>query len=393
MVRKIIEGNQALAIGAKLSRPKVIASYPITPSTHVPETLSEFVANCELDAEFINVESEHSSISACVGAQATGVRTFTATASQGLALMHEILYVASGMRLPIVMGVANRALSAPINIWCDNNDTMGARDTGWIQFHSESNQEALDLVIQAYKVAEDERVLLPAMATIDAYTLTHTFEPVDIPDQKDVDDFLPPYKHPFALLDPAKPIAQGSFGTPEHYMEFRYAQQKAMERASGVIDEVFAEFEKKFGRKYSKIETYRTDGAEIILLTMGSMSGTAKEAVDRLIDDGTKVGLVKITVFRPFPADELREALKGAKVVAVVDRNISLGLSGATMADASSAFVNEETRPLFADFVIGLGGRDVRLEDFNEIVTRAGKILEAGKVEKPLDWINVEEVA
>ncbi len=254
MTKRIIEGNQALAIGAKLCRPKVIASYPITPSTHVPETLSEFVANCELDAEFVNVESEHSSISACVGAQATGVRTFTATASQGLALMHEILYVASGMRLPIVMGVANRALSAPINIWCDNNDTMGARDTGWIQFHSESNQEALDLVIQAYKVAEDERVLLPAMATIDAYTLTHTFEPVDIPDQKDVDDFLPPYKHPFAFLDPERPIAQGSFGTPEHYMEFRYAQQKAMERASGVIDEVFAEFEKKFGRKYRKIE-------------------------------------------------------------------------------------------------------------------------------------------
>ncbi len=392
MVKKIIEGNQALAHGARLCRPKVIASYPITPSTHVPETLSEFVANCELDAEFINVESEHSSISACVGAQAAGVRTFTATASQGLALMHEILYIASGMRLPIVMGVANRSLSAPINIWCDNNDTMGARDTGWLQFHSENNQEALDLVIQTYKACENKDVLLPGMTTIDAYTLTHTFEGVEIPDQEDVDDFLPPYSHPFAMLDPEKPIAQGSFGTPEYYMEFRYAQQKAMERADGVIEQVFKDFGKKFGRRYSKIEPYRVEDAEIILVTMGSMSGTAKEAVDQMINDGIKVGLVKITVFRPFPAKEIREALKNAKIVAIVDRNISLGLSGATMADVTSAFANESDKPLFANFIIGLGGRDVRLEDFKDIVNRTSKFMAAGKVDKPLDWINVEEV-
>lgn len=389
MAKMILEGNQALAVGAKLCRPKVIASYPITPSTHIPEMLSEFVANGELDADFINVESEHSAISACIGAQATGVRTFTATASQGLALMHEILYVASGMRLPIVMGVANRSLSAPINIWCDHSDTMAERDSGWMQFYSENNQEALDLVIQAYRIAEDERVLLPAMVTIDAYTLTHTFEPVDVPSQKEVDEFLPPYKPVYAILDPERPITQGSFGTPEYFMEFKYSQQKAMERAKEVIDEVFREFEEKFGRKYGKIEPYRTEGADVILVTLGSMSGTGKEVVDQLREEGAKVGLIKVTVFRPFPAEELREAVRGAKVVAVIDRDISLGFSGAVFANVSASLINEEKRPLLANFIVGLGGRDVRPEDFREIVDKSFRILEAGRVEKPVEWINV----
>jgi len=371
LAKMILEGNQALAVGAKLCRPKVIASYPITPSTHIPEMLSEFVANGELDADFINVESEHSAISACIGAQATGVRTFTATASQGLALMHEILYVASGMRLPIVMGVANRSLSAPINIWCDHNDTMAERDSGWMQFYSENNQEALDLVIQAYRIAEDERVLLPAMVTIDAYTLTHTFEPVDVPSQKEVDEFLPPYKPVYAILD------------------LKYSQQKAMERAKEVIDEVFREFEEKFGRKYGKIEPYRIEGADVILVTLGSMSGTGKEVVDQLREEGAKVGLIKVTVFRPFPAEELREAVRRAKVVAVIDRDISLGFSGAMFANVSASLINEEKRPLLANFIVGLGGRDVRPEDFREIVDKSFRILEAGRVEKPVEWINV----
>jgi len=306
MVREVLEGQHAVALGIKLCRPKVIAAYPITPATHIPEMLSELVSNGELAAEFTNVESEHSAISACVGAQATGVRTFTCTASQGLALMHEVMYIASGMRLPIVISVANRALSAPINIWCDHSDTMAERDSGWLQFFSESAQEALDLTIQAYKIAENEKVLLPAMVTLDGYTLTHTVEVVDVPSQDDVDKFLPPYTPRYAYLNTDNPITQGSFGTPDHYMSFKLAQQNAMDTAKDVIDDVFAEFGKRFGRSYQKIVPYKTSDAEIILVCLGSMNGTAKEAVDRLREKGVKVGLAKITVFRPFPVDEFR---------------------------------------------------------------------------------------
>ncbi len=390
-MKQVIEGNQAVAIGAKLCRPKVIASYPITPSTHIPELISEFVANGELDAEFINVESEHSAISACLGAQATGVRTFTATGSQGLALMHEILYVAAGMRLPIVISVANRSLSAPLNIWGDNCDTMAERDSGWLQFHSERNQDALDLVIQAYKIAENKEVLLPAMVTIDAYSLTHTYEIVDVPSQEEVDAFLPGYKPLHACLDPENPITQGACAMPEDYMEFKYAQQKAMQTAEKVVDDVFEEFENKFGRKYRKIEPYRTDDAEIILLTMGSMTGTAREAVDKLRERGTKVGLAKITVFRPFPKKELITVTKGANLLAVIDRNISLGLGGATFADVSSAYINAADRPLILNTILGLGGRDPTVENFCEIVDRSKEVMKTGKVERPVEWINVRK--
>jgi pyruvate ferredoxin oxidoreductase alpha subunit len=391
MTRKIIEGNQALAIGAKLCRPKVIAAYPITPSTHVPETLSEFVSNGELDAEFINVESEHSAISACIGAQATGVRTFTATASQGLALMHEILYVTSGMRLPIVIGCANRSLSAPINIWGDHMDTMGQRDTGWIQLYAEDNQEALDLVIQAYKIAEDERVLLPAIIGIDAFTLTHTFEQVDIPDEEKVDAFLPPYKATYSYLDPKMPITQGSFATPEYYMEFKLSQQRAMANAGVVIDEVFEEFGKEFGRKYQKIEKYRTQDAEILLFAIGSMNGTAKVAVDRMRDKGIKVGLLKLTVFRPFPSVELREAVKNAKAVGIIERAISFGSQGPLFLETAAALTNISNAPKLYNFVVGLGGRDVRVQDFEIITDRTLDAFGKGEVWASPSWINVKE--
>lgn len=388
MVRMVIEGQQAVAFAAKLCRPKVIASYPITPATHVPEMISEFVANGEMEAEFINVESEHSAISACIAAQATGVRTFTSTASQGLALMHEILYVAAGMRLPIVINVANRALSAPINIWCDNNDSMAERDSGWLQFYAENNQEVLDLTIQAYKIAENEKVLLPAMVMMDAYTLTHTFEVVDVPSQKDVDNFLPPYKPIKAYLDPDRPITQGSFGTPEHYMEFKHSQQEAMENAKMIVDDVFKQFESQFGRRYQKVEAYKTGDADVILLCLGSMSGTAREAVNNLRKKGVKVGLAKVTVFRPFPRKELVEITKDAGVLAVVDRNISLGHAGVMSIEASSAFVNLDKHPLVTNFIVGLGGRDVTLHDFYEIIEK--KISKSEMVEKPMRWINVE---
>jgi pyruvate ferredoxin oxidoreductase alpha subunit len=268
---------------------------------------------------------------------------------------------------------------------------MAERDSGWLQFYAENNQEALDLVIQAYRIAEQERVLLPAMVAIDAYTLTHTYEIVEVPSQQEVDDFLPPYKPLHAFLDPEHPITQGSFGTPEHYMEFKYSQQKAMERAKEIIDEVFQEFGRRFGRKYQKIEPYRTKDADILLLTLGSMSGTGKEAVDKLRDEGIKVGLAKFTVFRPFPAKELRKISRNSKVLAIVDRNISLGNKGALAIDVGSALVNLEKRPLVANYIVGLGGRDISLENFYEIAEKAEQILETGKVKKPVEWINVRK--
>ncbi|WP_175059658.1 pyruvate synthase subunit PorA [Thermococcus sp. 2319x1] len=389
-MRKVMKGNEAAAWAAKLAKPKVVAAFPITPSTLVPEKISEFVADGEMDAEFIKVESEHSAISACVGASAAGVRTFTATASQGLALMHEILFIAAGMRLPIVMAIGNRALSAPINIWNDWQDTISERDAGWIQFYAENNQEALDLILIAFKVAEDERVLLPAMVGFDAFILTHTVEPVEIPDQEVVDEFLGEYVPKHAYLDPARPITQGALAFPAHYMEARYTVWEAMENARKVIKEVFDEFEKKFGRRYHMIEEYKTDDAEIILLTMGSLAGTLKEFVDKKREEGVKIGAAKMTVYRPFPIEEIRALAKKTKVLAILEKDISFGIGGAVFADTSRALINEKEKPIVLDFILGLGGRDVTFENLEEVVEISKKALEGEKVEE-VNWIGLRK--
>ncbi len=389
-MRKVMKGNEAAAWAAKLAKPKVIAAFPITPSTLVPEKISEFVANGELDAEFIKVESEHSAISACVGASAAGVRAFTATASQGLALMHEILFIAAGMRLPIVMAIGNRALSAPINIWNDWQDTISERDTGWIQFYAENNQEALDLILIAFKVAEDERVLLPAMTGFDAFILTHTVEPVEIPDQELVDEFLGEYKPKHAYLDPKRPITQGTLGFPAHYMEARYKVWEAMENARQVIKEVFEEFEKKFGRKYQMVEEYKTDDAEIVMITMGSLAGTLKEFVDKKREEGVKVGAAKITVYRPFPIEEIRALAKKAKVLAILEKDISFGSGGAVFADVARSLINEKEKPIVLDFIIGLGGRDVTFGQLEEALSIAEKAMKEG-VEEEVYWIGLRK--
>ncbi len=387
----IVRGNEATAIGAKLCRPDVIPAYPITPSTLFPEKISEFVANGELDTQFVTVESEHSAISACIGASATGVRTCTSTASQGLALMHEMLFIAAGMRLPIVMPIGNRALAAPINIWCDHQDSISELDTGWMQFYAEKNQEALDLVIMAFRIAEDKRILLPAMVGLDAFVLTHTMEIVDVPEQSAVDEFLPPFTTSASYLDPKRPATIGSFGTPDYYMDFKYAEELAMNAAEKVIDEVFAEFNTKFGREYKKINTYKTEDADIILLTMGSMSGTARAAVKQLRKEGKKVGLAKITVLRPFPTQELYASVGHAKVLAVLDRNISLGFGGRVFSEVSGKFINRSTKPLITNYIVGLGGRDVKISDFKEIVTDSENVMTTGKVDTQTKWINLKE--
>ncbi len=390
-VKQVVKGNFATAVAAKLARVDVVPAYPITPSTLFPEQISTYIANGEMDAELLLTESEHSAMSAAIGASASGARVATATASQGLKLMSEMLFIASGMRLPIVTAVGNRALSAPINIWCDHQDTIAERDSGWLQFYAENNQNALDLMLMAFKISEDRRVLLPSMVGLDAFVLTHTMEGVDVPLQKEVDEFLPPYK-PVYTLDVKNPMTFGSFGTPAHYMEFKYQQWEAMENAQEVIDEVFSEFYEKFGRKYEKVSEYRTDDADIIILTMGSMSGTARAAVDSMREKGIKVGAAKLTVLRPFPFKEIKMLARKAKVLAVADRNISFGFGGAVFAEIAGALINEKQKPMLIDFIIGLGGRDITQEDFYKIAEISKDAIEKGKVEKMVHWINLKEV-
>ena len=391
MPMMMLRGNESTAYAAKLARVKVIPAYPITPSTLFPEKISELIANGEMEAEFLPVESEHSALSAAIGAAATGVRAMTATASQGLALMHEVLFIASGMRMPIVMAIGNRALSAPVNIWADQQDTIAERDSGWIQFYAETNQEALDLTLIAFKVAENDKVLLPAMMGMDAFVLTHTMEPVNVPEQEDVDEFLGEKKINYPVLDPEKPATFGAFVFPEHYMDIRYSQFIAMEHARSVIDDVFNEFEKKFGRKYSKVSGFMVDDAEIVFVTMGSMTGTARETVRKLREKGEKVGLVKITVYRPFPKEEIVSLTKNAKVVAVVDRNISPGFAGAIFTEIVASYNNEKKRPKIIDFIMGLGGRDVKIENYEQVYNLAKAALR-GKF-KEINWIEVDEEA
>ena len=384
-MQRIMRGNEVTALGAKLARPDVVPAYPITPSTLFPERISEYVANGEMDAEFMLVESEHSAMSAAIGASASGARVCTATASQGLALMHEMLFIAAGMRLPIVMAVGNRALSAPINIWGDQQDSVSERDAGWIHFYAESNQEALDFMVIAFRVAEDRRVYLPALVGLDGFVLTHTMEAVDVPEQEKVDAFLPKYV-PHCLLDTERPITIGALGTPDYYMETRYALHTALMESAKVIDEAFDEWARAFGRRYARVETYRTEDADIVIITMWSMAGTCRVAVDRMRSAGKRVGMAKIVVLRPFPADKLREAIKGARAVAVAERAVSLGYGGSTYAELAGHLVNDPKRPMLISGIIGLGGRDILPEHFEELAARAERALQTGKIEEFTSW-------
>lgn len=349
-MKTIMEGSHAVAEAVKLVRPGVIAAYPITPQTHIVEKLAEMVANGELDAEYLNVESEHSAMAACIGAQATGVRTYTASCSQGLALMWELLHVASGMRMPIVMGVTNRALSAPLNIWGDWSDAIGSRDTGWIQLWCETVQEAFDATIQAYKIAE--RTQLPVMVCMDGFYLSHVYEPVDIAAQTDVQRFVGEYK-PQIMLDTANPSSIGEYATPEHFQEFKVEQQQAMDGAKKVISDANDEYGKSFGRKYGDglIETFDMPARNVIV-TMGSIVGTMKHVIktNKIRD----VGIVRIRSYRPFPGNELRKILSNAENVAVFEKDISLGIGGALWSEVK-AFADKPV----ASFVGGLGGRDI----------------------------------
>ncbi len=384
------EVSIAVAEAVKQCKVDVIAAYPITPQTHIVEHLSELVANGELDAEYITVESEHSAISACLGSVATGARTFTSTSSQGLALMHEILFIAPALRLPVVMVVANRALSAPISIWNDHGDIMAQRDVGWIQTFAENGQEAVDLVYHAFRVAEDRRVMFPVIVNLDGFNLSHMIEPIELPDQEQVDQYLPPFK-PKYKLDPRKPISMGPVGIPEIYTEAKKAQDEAFKNAYKVIVKAWDEFEKIFGRRYRPIETYRMDDAEVALLIMGSLAETAMTAVDKMREAGKKVGLVRIRLWRPFPLRDFVRAVKGVKMLAVIDRALSPGATGGPVAvEVRSALYQVPGRPRIANFIAGLGGRDVTVEDFEEMADKAYFYMKK-KPKEPYEMIGVKE--
>ncbi len=373
-----IEVSQAIAEAARLAGVDVVAAYPITPQTHIVEHLAELVASGKLDAEYIPVESEHSAMSACLGAAATGARTFTATAGQGLELMHEVLYVASSMRFPIVMAVANRALSAPLSVWGDQSDLMSVRDTGWIQIVAINGQEALDNVLCGFAIGEDHRVLLPVMVHVDGFYLTHVIEPIDIPDKDEVDRFLPVSRYPLPL-DPARPVTMGAFAPPVVYAEVKKAQDHVINASRAVIQEYWERFAGVFGRHYEPIERYRTEGARTLLLTMGSFSETAAAAVDRMRDEGRDVGLLKLRLWRPFPFEELRAAVSEAEVLVVLDRAVSFGGPGGPLAsEVRSALYGQAQRPQVVGFVAGLGGRDITIGGFTEMVTRGLEIAAGG---------------
>lgn len=366
---EIMEGSHAVAEIVKRCRPQVIAAYPITPQTHIVEALAQMVADCELDADYITVESEFSALSACLGASAAGSRVYSATTSQGLALMFEVCFNVAGLRQPIVMTIANRSLGAPLSIWNDQQDSISLRDSGWLQVYAEDNQEAVDLHMIAYRVCEDHDVLLPAFVCFDGYVLTHTYEPVSIPTQEEVDAYLPAF-NPYQRLDASNPLSFGMYATPDYYMEFRYEIDRAQHRAKEVFAKAGREFAKQFDRDYSApVEGYRLEDADTAIVAMGSICGTAKDAVDEMRDAGKTAGLLKIRMFRPFPAEEIRDALKGVSTVAVLDRNISLGSGGGVGTEVKAALSGSGTAVY--DYIVALGGRDIRKKDIAGIVDLA----------------------
>jgi pyruvate/2-oxoacid:ferredoxin oxidoreductase alpha subunit len=369
-VKKVIVGNHAVSLGVKLARTEVISAYPITPQTQVVEMLSEMCGSGELQARFIKVESEHSAMAACCGASAAGVRTFTATSSQGLALMHEMLHWAANGRHPVVMANINRAMGPGWNIWTDQNDSLSQRDTGWIQLYCETNQEVLDTTIQAFRLAE--AVDLPVMVILDAFFLSHTSEPVDIPEQELVDEFLP-RRQATLRLDTADPRAFGALVRPEDYMEMRWDQQEAMTTALRMFDEFDADWRVLTGRSWPAVESYFAQDAELVLVTSGTITSTARDVIDERRAHGEKVGLVKVKMFRPFPTAAIRRALRGAQRVAVLDRNVSPGHGGIFAEEIRSALydVPPDDRPWLHGYVLGLGGRDVTPATISEIIERA----------------------
>jgi pyruvate/2-oxoacid:ferredoxin oxidoreductase alpha subunit len=386
-MKQVLEGSQAVAEAVRLAGVQVVSAYPITPQTHIVEILSDYCATGKMNAKFLRVESEHSCMAALIGAQSAGVRTFTATSGQGLALMHELLHWASGARLPIVMAEVNRALAPGWNIWVDQTDTLAQRDTGWIQLYCEDSQEVIDTTLQAYKLAES--VALPVMVVLDAFFLSHTYEPVDVPSQEEADRFLPPYEARFQL-DTAAPCSFGPLVPPAVYMEMRHDMAAAMDTALTNFARIEDDYERLFGRRYGAVEAVACDDAEIVFVTSGTITSTTRLVLENLRGRGEKLGMVKIKLFRPFPVEEVRKALEGAKKIAVIDRNFSFGASGIFAQEVRAALYNAPDHAPVFGYIAGIGGRDVTPEVLEEIYwkTKHNALPERESV-----WIGLQEVS
>jgi len=385
-MKQVLEGSHAVAEAVRLARTQVISAYPITPQTHIVERLSEYCADSTLAARFLRVESEHSALAALIGAATCGVRTFTATSSQGLALMHELLHWASGARLPIVMANVNRAMAPGWNIWADQTDSLAQRDTGWIQLYCENSQEVLDTTIQAFRLAE--WLNLPVMVILDAFFLSHTYEPVDVPRQNSVDRFLPPYQPRFKL-DTEYPCAFNQLAPPNVYMEMRHNIQAAMDDGLTFFDQVEEEFEDIFGRRHGPVDAVQCEDAEVILITSGTVTSTSRQVLTELRKKGEKMGLLKIKLFRPFPTKAIREITASAKKIAVIDRNFSFGASGIFAQEIRAALCNHPDHPLVFGYVAGLGGRDVTTAVVEEIywLTKGNDMVQGESI-----WVGLHEV-
>jgi pyruvate ferredoxin oxidoreductase alpha subunit len=399
-----LNGDEAVAYAVKQSDVDVIAAYPITPQTIIVERLGEYAANGEIQTEYVCTESEHSALAACLAASATGARTFTASASAGLALMHEMLAVTSGCRMPVVMAVANRALSAPLNINGDQSDSMAQRDTGWIQIYVENAQEAYDSIIQAFRIAEDNQVLLPVIVGLDGFIVSHTLENVKTLPEAIVKRFIGERPIPKVLnhegksvpfkLDPENPMTMGSVALPNYYFEFKRQQEEAMKNALSVIQQVHEEYSRISGRSYGNalIENYRLEDAETAIVILGSSAGTAKIVVDELRHQGVKVGLLRLRTFRPFPVEEIRSALQDVKAVAVLDRSMSFGGNGgAVFQEVRHALYDLELQPFVVNYIYGLGGRDTSPKDFHKVYDDLHRIAHTQQVDKLIHYLGLRE--
>ncbi|MBC8473755.1 MAG: pyruvate ferredoxin oxidoreductase [Candidatus Omnitrophica bacterium] len=387
-----LTGDQAVAYAMKQIEPDVVAAYPITPQTAIVMSFANYVANGQVQTEVIHVESEHSAMSACVGAAAAGARTMTATSANGLALMWEIVYIAASTRLPIVMPVVNRALSGPINIHCDHSDTMGARDSGWIQIYCENAQEVYENTVLAVRIAEHKKILLPVMVCQDGFITSHGVEGVDLLDDKKVKDFIGEYKIADPLLDVEHPVTYGPLDLQDYYFEHKRQQTEAMKDALTAIPEVLNEFEKTFGTKYDFIEVYRLDDAEIAIVALSSTAGTVKFVVDELRAKGIKAGLLRPRIFRPFPKERIVNALRNIKSVAILDRSDSFSSEGGPLyTEIKAALYDSDIKPLISNYIYGLGGRDIFPADINKVYSDLQEILKAGKVKVPLNYLGSRE--
>ena len=391
-IRERLSGNEAAATAMKQINPDVVAAFPITPSTEIPQYFSTFVDNGVVDTEFVAVESEHSAMSACIGAEAAGARAMTATSANGLSLMWEMIYIASSLRLPIVLSLVNRAVSGPLNIHCDHSDAMGVRDAGWIMLFSENNQEAYDNLLMAHRIAEDENVLLPLMVCQDGFITSHSIENIQLEEDEEVKKFVGTYKPKHYLLNDKEPIAVGPLDLQGFLFEHKAQQAEAMKNAKDVILKVSADFEKWTGRHYGLFEEYKLDDAEIAIVCMNSTAGTTKFVVDNLRNKGIKAGLLKLRVFRPFPGEEIAKALSHLKAVAVLDKADSLNaIGGALYSDIASSMYTENIHVPMVNYVYGIGGRDTKSTDIESVFTDLQEIVKTNKVENPYRYLGLRK--